>query len=362
MNWISTAAAAIALMTPAALLAQTMPEGYPANYKDVVAAAGKEGKVVVYSSTDAASAEPLLKAFRAAYPDVSVEYNDLNTSEIYNRFISEAAANAGTADVLWSSAMDLQVKLVSEGYTQGYKSPEAGKLPEWAIYKDQAWGTTFEPVVFAYNKRLLPADAVPQSHADLIRVIKEKPQLFKGKITAYDPEKSGLGFLFITQDAKINPNFWDLAKAIGGENGKFYSSTGAMMERVLSGEHLLGYNFIGSYVVLRQKKDADLGIVYPQDYTLAFSRIALIPKAAKQPNAAKLFLDFVLSKKGQTIIANQADLFAIRDDVEGEATAATLKKRLGDKLKPIPVNDSLLEALDPAKRIQLLRRWQQAVH
>jgi iron(III) transport system substrate-binding protein len=363
MKWMSmAAAAALALaMAPATAMAQTVPEGYPANYKDIVAAAGKEGKVVVYSSTDSASAEPLLKAFRAAYPNVNVEYNDLNTTEIYNRFIGEAAANAGTADVLWSSAMDLQIKLVSEGYTQSYKSPEAAKLPDWAIYKDQAWGTTFEPVVFAYNKRLLPADAVPQSHADFVRIVKAKPQLFKGKVTAYDPEKSGLGFLFITQDAKLDPSFWDLAKAMGGENGKFYSSTGAMMERVASGEHLLGYNFIGSYVVLRQKKDADLAIVYPQDYTLTFSRIALIPKAAKEPNAAKLFLDFVLSKKGQTILANEADVFAIRDDVEGEATAAALKKRLGDKLKPIPVNDSLLEALEPTKRIQILRRWQQSV-
>ena len=46
---------------------------------------------------------------------VKVEYNDMNTTEIYNRFISERAAGSGSADVLWSSSMDLQVKLVSDG-------------------------------------------------------------------------------------------------------------------------------------------------------------------------------------------------------------------------------------------------------
>jgi iron(III) transport system substrate-binding protein len=357
-RWIVAAALlAVALGRPAA--AQGVPAGYPANYKDVIAGATKEGKVVVYSSTDAASAEPLLKGFRAAFPGVEVEYNDLNTSEIYNRFIGETAANAGTGDVLWSSAMDLQMKLVGDGYALGYKSPEAGKLPGWAVFKDLAYGTTLEPVVIAYNKRLLPADKVPKTHADLVRLIDANKQEFAGKVTTYDPEKSGLGFLFVTQDAKLDPSFWDLAKALGGGTGRFYTSSGAMMEKISSGEHLLGYDMIGSYVVLRKKKDADLEMVFPQDYTLAFSRIAFISKAAKHPNAAKLFLDYILSQKAQTIMATEADLFAVREDVQGDATAGALKKQLGDKLKPIAVGTNLLEYFDPKKRLEFMRHWQQ---
>jgi iron(III) transport system substrate-binding protein len=214
----------------------------------------------------------------------------------------------------------------------------------------------------AYNKRLLPADKVPKTHADFAKTIKANASLFAGKLTAYDPEKSGVGFLLVSQDSKVDPNFWtDVAAGFGGGAARLYTSTGAMLERLTSGEHILGYNMIGSYVRLRQKKDADLGMVMPQDYTLGFSRIAFISKEAKQPNAAKLFLDFILSKKAQEIMANKADLYAVRDDVEGEATPAALKKELGDKLKPIPVDASLLEMLEPAKRLQFLRRWQQAV-
>ena len=76
-------------------------------------AAKKEGKVVVYATTDAVAANPLIKDFESLYPGIKVEYSDLNSTELYNRFIAEAAANNGTADVLWSSAMDLQVKLVA---------------------------------------------------------------------------------------------------------------------------------------------------------------------------------------------------------------------------------------------------------
>ena len=92
-----------------------MPPGYPADYQAIVAGAEQEGSVVVYSATDSASADALLKDFRALYPKVQLRYHDLNSTEIYNRYLSEAAANAETADVLWSGAMDLQLKLAADG-------------------------------------------------------------------------------------------------------------------------------------------------------------------------------------------------------------------------------------------------------
>jgi hypothetical protein len=79
-----------------------VPAGYPAEYKSVVDGAKKEGKVVVYSTTDAKLASPLIKDFEAAFPGVKVEYTDLNSTEVYNRFISESAANATSADAVWS--------------------------------------------------------------------------------------------------------------------------------------------------------------------------------------------------------------------------------------------------------------------
>jgi iron(III) transport system substrate-binding protein len=116
---------------------------------------------------------------------------------------------------------------------------------------------------------------------------------------------------------------------------------------------------IGSYVVLRQKKDPDLGLVYPGEYVLVMSRVALITKNARRPNAGKLFQDYILSARAQTIIANQAMLFSPREDVEGPYSAAALSKELGGRLKPIPADMSLLAALTPAKRLAMIRKWQE---
>ena len=343
------------------VVAWPISRGYTAESNPTIAAAQKEGKLIIYSSTDSASVEPLLQDFKTVYPFLQVEYNDLNTTEMYNRFVAESASGAGTADFMWSSAMDLQIQLASKGHALSYASPEISGLPKWAVWQNQAYGTTYEPVSIAYNKRLLPADAVPQSHADFIRLMKEKPDVFKEKIATFDPEKSGVGFLMMTQDAKVFPQFWDLAKGLGATGAKVYTSTGAMLEKVGSGEHTLAYNIIGSYVLLRQKKDPSLGLVLPKDYTLAFSRIAFISKTARNPNAAKLFLDYILSKRGQTVMSDKSLVYSLRADVPGPITAAGLNKDLGKAIKPIDVNTDMLAGLEQTKRLDFMKQWKEAL-
>ncbi|MDO8787483.1 MAG: ABC transporter substrate-binding protein [Sulfuritalea sp.] len=335
------------------------PAGYPSDYAALVAAAKQEGKVRIYAATDTAAANPLIKDFEALYPGVKVEYSDMNTTELYNRVISEKAAGGTSGDVFWSSSMDLQIKLVNDGFALTYKSPEASKLPDWAVWRNEGYGTTYEPIVFIYNKRLLKPEEVPQSHGDLAKVLAANPERFKGKLTSYDIEKSGVGFLLITQDASLNPAFWDMAKAIGAASPRFQSSSGTMMERVGSGENLLGFNLIGSYALQRAKKDPGIGVVMPKDYTLVMSRIMFITKTAQNPNAAKLWLDYILSRRGQTVIANQSGLGSIRADVEGELTAHGLARTLGNALKPIQVGPGLLTYLDQAKRLEFIKQWQQ---
>ncbi len=335
------------------------PAGYPADYSKIVDAAKKEGKLVIYSATDTKAVEPMIKDFRSMYPDVQVEYNDMNSTEVYNRYISEMAAGGNSADLMWSSAMDLQTKLVSDGYGLQYASPELSNIPQWAIWNNSAYGTTFEPAVFVYNKRLVSADEVPKTHAEFAKLLTTKADKFKNKVTTYDIEKSGVGFMFITQDSRENQAFWDLAKAFGNASVRVQSSTGTMLERISSGENLLGYNILGSYALVRATKDPSIGVQIPKDYTLVLSRVMFISKAAKHPNSAKLWLDYTLSKRGQTMIANEAKLYAIRADVKGETTSSELAKLIGPGLKPLPVNPMLLQYLDQAKRLAFLKQWKE---
>ncbi len=108
---------------------------------------------------------------------------------------------------------------------------------------------------------------------------------------------------------------------------------------------------------MRAKKDPALGVVLPKDYTLVLSRVLFIGKQAKNPNAAKLWTDYILSQRGQKLIGGDVELFSIRTDVDAEYTAASLAKQLGANVKPIPVSAEIVTYLDQKKRLDFLADW-----
>ena len=203
----------VALCLAAPGTAQQVPQSYGAGYGELVAAAYKERSLSVDSTTDEDEAAGLLAGFQALYPGLQVTYAKRGSTELYDRFLKEAAAGA-TVDLLWSSAMDLQVKLVNDGYAQAYASPERASLPDWAVWSELAYGVTAEPVGIAYDKRRLAGADVPRTHADLERLL-ARPDAPGGKVAAYDPERSGAGYLFLTQDVEVTDRTWELVRAMG---------------------------------------------------------------------------------------------------------------------------------------------------
>jgi iron(III) transport system substrate-binding protein len=337
-----------------------VPSGYPPEYAETIRAAEDERNLVIYSTTDIRVAKDIVEDFRTLYPKIQVEYQDLNSTELHYRFISETLLGLDSADIVWSSAMDQQFSLVDKDYAQAYNSPELSNLPEWAVWKNQAFGTTYEPVAIVYNKRLLAPDEIPQTHGDLVHLLNNKPDRFKGKVVTYNIEKSGLGFLLATQDANASQTFWEFVTALGNAGARFRLTTDAMLKRVASGKDLIAYNVLGSYAVAEAKKNPVIGYVFPKDYTLVMSRILFINRNARNANAAKLWVDYVLSKRGQTVIANRALLYSIRNDVEGETTASSLKAALGNSVKPIPVGPGLISYLSNPNYRDFIDRWRQA--
>jgi iron(III) transport system substrate-binding protein len=351
----------LALLLAATAAAQTVPSGYPADYARTIDAAKKEKKLVIYSSTDQASAQPLIDDFKKLYPFVNLEYNDIGTSQQYSRFISEVASGGASADLLWSSAMDLQVKLAESGYALTYASPENKVYEDTSRYQNQAYGTTLEPVALIYNKRLVKGADLPATHAAFAKLLTAGKA--SGKVATWDPEKSGVGYTLMAFDNQSGKDNVPVLQGLGKAQAGLYSSTGAMLEKVVSGEALYGYNIIGSYALLRQKTVPDLGMKFWKDGTIAFQRVAIINKAATAPSSAKLFLDYLLSRRGQLIMANQSLIYALRPDVAGKATRTTLVNAVGGaaNLKVIPVSKALLDNLDPATRTSFLNTWRKNV-
>lgn len=349
----SAAVAALAPLNGAS--AEGLPPGYPRSYQRLIDAARREGKLTIYTATDQHEVGDILHDFRVRYPDIDVAYDHLHSTALYDRFVGEISARKPTADLLFSSAMDTQIKLVNDGYAQPYASPEKPNLPPWAVWKNEAFGVTAEPIVIAYNKQLLPAADVPRSHDDLERLLRTAGAKYQGRIATYDPEMSATGFLFITQDLQISHDTWSLVKALGRTKPKFYVSGDQLLDEVIAGKYVLAYNMMSSYALEKQAAHPVLGIVFPSDYTLVMSRIAFISKDAAHPAAARLFLDYLLSRPGQASLARR-HMTSIRSDVP----------RPGFTMDPasaraIHVGPALLANLDQFRRKRFLQEWRNAL-
>ncbi len=190
----------ITLLVAAAPAVAQRPAGYPRSYDQLIADARAERQVRIYANADRAEMMPVVAAFRRRYPGIAILYADLGSTEIYRRFVTETRARRPSADLVWSSAMDLQVKLINDGFAQGYASPEKPALPPTALWKNMGFGVTAEPIGIVYNRRLVPGPRVPRTHAALEALLRQQRRYFTGRVTTFDPARSNVGYLYLSED------------------------------------------------------------------------------------------------------------------------------------------------------------------
>ena len=90
------------------------------------------GELTIYSSTDDMAFRPVLDDFRKFHPGIRIDYVELGTQELNSRFLAESAKDDPRADLLLSSAMDLQAKLVNDGFARRPDSIDAAGLKNFA--------------------------------------------------------------------------------------------------------------------------------------------------------------------------------------------------------------------------------------
>jgi len=334
-----------------------VPRGYPSSYSEEIDAAEREGELDILSATDQRKAAGLIALFRQRYPSIRVNYVEMSAREVDDTLRAQARAGHGTADLVWSAAMDLQMKLVNDGLTRRYVSPERRPhIARWDNWKNQAWATTAEPVVFVYNRKLLPDSEVPRDHPQLRAFLESHPAPGRLKLATYSVANSAVGYLYFSQDEQVSGDFWRFVRAMGTNGSDFYPDAESIVTAVASGRAALGYDVVGSYALDEIKRNPVLGMVVPRDYSLVLSRIAVLPAAARHPDAGMLFLDIMLSPKGQSALAAE-DMPPIRDDVPGPSAL----KPQGTPLRAIRVGPSLLITQDRLTRIYFLRKWSTAL-
>ncbi|WP_116474005.1 ABC transporter substrate-binding protein [Zobellella maritima] len=312
----------------------------------------EQTQLVLYSATDYQHLVPLLQAFQRRRPDVAILLVDFNSQQLHQRFLQEGASSP--ADLLLSSAMDLQLKLVNDGHARPWRSERTEVLPPGIHWRHELFAFTVEPVVMVFNRTLLGPHSLPRSRQELLALLRRDPARFQGRIHTYDITQSGVGYLLATQDSLQGESYGRLLEAFGGLSVRLNESSNQTLDELAEGRAILGYNLLGSYVAAAVEKHPQLAAVAPRDYSLMLMRLALISRYARHPQLAGELLDFMLSPAGQAALAEGGLLPLLTPE-------AGLTVRPEGPVTPIPLTPALLPALDRLDKQGFIRAWESSI-
>ena len=277
----------------------------------LIEAAKAEGSIVWYTSVELTVAQILAQAFTAKY-GVQAEVNRNGSERIFSQFMREMETGVNGADVVHTSDASNFLEMKEKGYLAPYRVSAVDRLirenRDRLLDTDDQWFAlrlTVSNVV--YNTNLVREDELPRSWKDLT-----EPR-FRGKLVVAHPSYSGVALTYI--QALQAQYGWGYFTAIAEGDPLVVQSVVDVTAKVVSGERPIGAggNDYTSYTQMKAGQPiATLAmsegvpfIVSPQG----------IPVAAPHPNAAKLFLEYSMSKEGQEVLVNQGGVYPVRDDV-----------------------------------------------
>ena len=300
-----------------------------------------EGEVVVYSAADADMVNAMVAAFQQKYPAIKTSTVVAGTGEIIKRVEAEASRPLG--DVLWSvgpESLGAKKSLLAP-----YESREAAAFFPGQAPGDHVWTPfTVMPYIIMYNKKLVPDAEAPKTWKDVV-----DPR-WKGKVAYADATKSGSSYTLLVTWLTVfgkNDTGWKYVEDVLRQS-KVLPKSSMTYQMVANAEIPIGLTFEqAAFEYL--KGGAPIGIVYPAEGTAIIPDGSAIIANAPHPNAARLFLDFTVSKEGQALVVDKFGRRSVRRDVATPAGLPTL-----DKIKPIVYD--LQWAAD--NRAEILKRFQ----
>lgn len=319
------------------------------------------GHLVIHAATDLEAMRPIVRDFQEMSPGISVEISDFVTNDLFRDVAAACAAGRDTADIILSSSVDQLVRLANDGCAQSHQSTETVDVPAWANWRDEIFGFTFEPVVFVYDKRRVPADDVPSSHEALVDLLRRKADDYRGRIGTYDISASGVGYLLAFYDSRQAPTTYGrLIESMSRVEPVIRCCNNEVLGALAAGQISIAYNVLGSYAYAAMRSNPALGIVIPRDYTLVLSRGAMIPSTARNSALGRRFLDYLLSERSRDVALRSSFFFAenapLPNGVAGPDNL--IESGVG---RPIRIGPALLAAQDEIQQRSFIESWRRLV-
>jgi iron(III) transport system substrate-binding protein len=268
--------------------------------KKLYEAAKKEGEVTWSTSqSNTEYAEDVAKHFTSLYPGVRVNVVRTTGQVQYQRLTQEMKSNTVSSDVYSTYEETHLVALQKDKQILPFKPENAAGLSDTLkeIVEEGLWyPTAVSPVAIGINTNLVkPADE-PKTWDDLTN-----PK-WKGQVAIGHPGFSGSAGVWVMAMEKLYG--WGYFDRLAKNEPQIGRSIVDSVNLILSGERKIGMVPI-STVLESEAKGSPVKVIYPSDGTLVLGGSTFIPAKAPHPNAARLFMEYLMSKEHSEFVASQ---------------------------------------------------------
>jgi iron(III) transport system substrate-binding protein len=287
-QFLSAIAAIAAAMWGAPALAQA-EFGSP----ELIAAAKKEGKVTYYTANFAEVEQEVIKAFNKRFPEIKIEMVRAPGGQLITRIKTESAANKLSADVVNFSDRGLMLEI--QDMFMDYAPPNAADYRTDVLVSPKLWPGVTLAWSIAYNTALIKT--APAKWIDLLKPEYKGKQI--GEVIAPSGGTTWTRVMFERQ--VLGPDYHAKEAA---QDVVMYPSGAPASDALVRGEVSVApllYNIIFTKI----KEGAPAEAIFPPEGVPINPYADGIPKTAPNPNAAKLFMNWRLSKEGQSFMITE---------------------------------------------------------
>ncbi|MCQ2610489.1 MAG: ABC transporter substrate-binding protein [Treponema sp.] len=232
---------------------------------------------------------------------IPVTFLRASTGELVNRVIAEK--DNPQADILLGGATNYHIQAEKAGALESYKSALAANVPDYARSQNDTYtgfcvltlGIGINTSRFA---KKFPDQKIPQVWEDLVN------PAFKGEIVLTNPVASSTAYLFVqNQLQRLGwDKGWEYLLSLSELVGQFPDSGSAPAKLIGTGEYAIGVSYL--HALAKYKSDGfDITLVAPPSSVGDVDCISIM-KNTKHLDAAKQFVDFMLSKEAQELMSS----------------------------------------------------------
>ena len=257
----------------------------------------EDHKLKIYSPLNERIIIPIVKEFQES-TGILVEYTSAGTLDLLNAL--ESKDNKYLVDIMWGGGKE---------YLSIYQDLFEPVHPGGELLL----GYNQLPIVLIYNRKLVSENEVCRSWYDIL-----DPR-WKGRLALADPEGSGSAYIALSFLLELNMkrdyNWENAEKLFRNVEGKMLAKSSEVYEGVADGDFAVGISMEEAAInLIHQGKD--IGIVYLKEGTPVIDDSIALMKDAKNKEQARIFIEFVLSRKVQTYMVDRFFLRSVRDDVK----------------------------------------------